>query len=500
VEDRLELTRLRRWPGLIGARWRNRHRIWWSFLGRCGLTEARWKGFRPWQRRAVKIGAAGALLLVILAPLYDFKPSAYILFAVVATLYVPEWGRSRVAVGQRVVRPGGFVLPVAVLAMIITYPFYLGHLPALPILGAFPSLPGAFVMAIYVMMALGLNIVVGYAGLLDLGYVAFYAIGAYSAGWLASPHAFRWGVHKTFTALGGVGVPSGVGGIHISIWLLLPVAALLAAIAGVIIGLPTLRLRGDYLAIVTLGFGEIVGVAANNGDHIAGANITNGPQGINPIDPPGFGGWLHTHLGFPKYFTQANGPTLNSTNLYFWAAIMLCLFVIFCSIRLRDSKLGRAWVAIREDETAAAAMGVPLMRTKTWAYAIGAFMGGMAGCFLKSQQGGAFPGDFLFQFSILVLCMVILGGMGSIWGVILGGAFLAYLSQEGIGNISGWYNQTFGTNVDFTAYQYGIYGVILVLVMLFRPTGLVPSARRRAEFEIGVQDEPLMDVRAAPEA
>jgi branched-chain amino acid transport system permease protein len=145
-------------------------------------------------------------------------------------------------------------------------------------------------------------------------------------------------------------------------------------------------------------------------------------------------------------------------------------------------------------------MGVPLMRTKTWAYAIGAFMGGIAGAFLKSEQGGAFPPDFLFSFSIFVLCMVILGGMGSIWGVILGGAFLAYLNLEGIANVGDWINTTFGGNRDLTLYSSGIYGTILVLVMLFRPAGLIPSARRKAEFELGVEDTPLMDARAQGEA
>jgi branched-chain amino acid transport system permease protein len=178
---------------------------------------------------------------------------------------------------------------------------------------------------------------------------------------------------------------------------------------------------------------------------------------------------------------------------------VLVVFVIVCSVMLRDSKLGRAWIAIREDETAAAAMGIPLMRTKTWAYAIGAFFGGIAGAFLKSQQGGAFPNDFLFDFSIFVLCMVILGGMGSIWGVIVGGAFLAYLNLEGIANVGGWINNTFGGNRDLTVYSSGIYGTILVLVMLFRPAGLIPSARARAEFEVGVEDTPLMDVRHGPE-
>jgi branched-chain amino acid transport system permease protein len=459
----------------------------WAILTRIGWPEARWKALRPWQRRAVKAAIVGLLGILILGPTYGFDAAAYLAFLVVALIYIPDWDR---------VRYGRYVLPVGVLVLCFAYPYYLSKLPKLPIFTAFPTMTTAFTMTIFVMMALGLNIVVGYAGLLDLGYVAFYAIGAYTAAWLASPQADRY--NWTFK-LGGVGVPPGLGGIHVSIWLVLFAAACLAAIAGVFIGLPTLRLRGDYLAIVTLGFGEIVGVVATNGDCLfpgfAGhcINITNGSQGINPIDPPGFGHWLNDKLGLPVDFISAT----NSQKLFYWAGIVLVLFVVFCSRRLRDSRLGRAWVAIREDETAAAAMGVPLMRTKTWAYAIGAFMGGIAGAFLKSEQGGAFNTDFAFSFSIFVLCMVILGGMGSIWGVILGGAFLAYLNVEGIANIGGWINNTFGGNRDLTAYSSGIFGLILVLMMLFRPAGLIPSARAKAEFEIGVEDQPLMDARGA---
>jgi branched-chain amino acid transport system permease protein len=295
--------------------------------------------------------------------------------------------------------------------------------------------------------------------------------------------------------VGGVGVQPGVGGIHLSIWLILPIAACLTALAGIFIGLPTLRLRGDYLAIVTFGFGEIIYVVALNGDHLAGANVTNGAQGINPIDPPGFGGWLHDKVGLPTDFLSSP----NSSRLYYWGAVVLVVLVVLFAVALRDSKLGRAWIAIREDETAAAAMGVPLMRTKTWAYAMGAFVGGIAGAYLKSQQGGAFPQDFLFDFSVFVLVMVVLGGLGSIWGVMLGGAFLAYLNLEGIANVGGWINDTFGGDRDLTLYSSGIYGTILVLVMLFRPTGLIPSARAKAEFEIGVEDTPLTDVRGGPE-
>jgi branched-chain amino acid transport system permease protein len=459
---------------------------WWQALARVGFTEERWEALASWKRRALKAAVVFLLGVAILAPIYGFDGAAFLAFLVVALIYVPDWGRYSW---------GRAVLPVAVLVLCVAYPYYYTDLPALPVFTAFPSVDTAFLMAIYVMMALGLNIVVGYAGLLDLGYVAFYAIGAYTAAWIASPHAHRWGADIT---IGGVGVQEGVGGIHVSIWIVLLVAAVLAGLAGVVIGLPTLRLRGDYLAIVTLGFGEIVGQVATNGDCLFGSlaggcvNITNGSQGINPIDPPGFGGWLEDKLGLPSDFLTES----NSIYLYYWTAIALVLLVVYCSLRLRDSKLGRAWVAIREDETAAAAMGIPLMRTKTWAYAIGAFFGGIAGAFLKSQQGGAFPGDFLFSFSIFVLCMVILGGMGSIWGVILGGAFLAYLNIEGIANIGGWINTTFGGDRDLTLYSSGIYGTVLVLMMLFRPAGLVPSARRKAEFELGVADKPLMDARS----
>jgi branched-chain amino acid transport system permease protein len=379
--------------------------------------------------------------------------------------------------------------PAAVILLAFLYPYYNDLLPEIPLFGPFPSVDTAVTMTIFIMMAIGLNIVVGYAGLLDLGYVAFYAVGAYTAAWFASPHFGESVGSKHF---GSVGVNPEAAGFHVSIWLIVFVAAIFTAIIGVIIGLPTLRLRGDYLAIVTLGFGEIMPQIARNGDNLfsTGFNLTNGAQGINPIDPPGFGDTLNDWLGLPSdYLTAENG-----INLFYWTALVLLLFTVFCSVRLRDSRLGRAWIAIREDETAAAAMGVPLMRTKTWAYAAGAFFGGIAGAYYASFKSGTFPDDFFFNISIFILSMVILGGMGNIWGVILGGAFLAYLNQEGLGNIGAEINQTFGTNIDVPLYQFGIFGAILVLVMLFKPEGLIPSARRKAEFEEGVHDEPLYDV------
>jgi len=351
-------------------------------------------------------------------------------------------------------------------------------------------------MLIFIMMALGLNIVVGYAGLLDLGYVAFYAMGAYTAAWFASQHFSTVTLH-----LGGVGVGPEVPGIHVSIWLVLLVAGILTAGVGIIIGFPTLRLRGDYLAIVTLGFGEIMPQIANNGDHLLGYNVTNGPQGINPIDPPGFGDTLHNAVGLPTDYLSSP----NSIRLFYWTAIALLLITIVICIQLRDSRLGRAWIAIREDETAAGAMGIPLMRTKTWAYAIGAFFGGAAGAYLASFNSGAFPSQFSFNISVFLLCMVILGGMGSIWGVVIAGAILSWLNVEGLANIGTWLNDNIfpsSHQIEVAKYQFGIYGVIIVLMMMFRPQGLIPEARRKREIEEGTRgalDEPLYEMRGADE-
>jgi branched-chain amino acid transport system permease protein len=328
------------------------------------------------------------------------------------------------------------------------------------------------IILVVTMMALGLNVVVGYAGLLDLGYVAFYAAGAYVAGWLASLQFDQLTFHFGSTA------PEGAPGIHISMWLVLVAAGVFTTVVGILIGFPTLRLRGDYLAIVTLGFGEIIPQVVRNGDEDGvGFNLTNGVNGISPIDAFGIGGF-----------------TFDTADVYFWSALGLLLLTIFCSVRLRDSRLGRAWIAIREDETAAAAMGVPLMRTKTWSYAIGALFGGVAGAFYASFKSGAFPADFYFNFSIFLLCMVILGGMGSIWGVVVAGLILGYLNIEGLATI-GAEMQNAGLDFDPTQYQFGIYGVIIVLMMLFRPTGLIPERRHAIEMAEGVHDTPLYDAQ-----
>jgi branched-chain amino acid transport system permease protein len=359
----------------------------------------------------------------------------------------------------------------------LLYPFLEQSLSTLPLIGDFmPTTGTVVVMIAFTMMAVGLNIVVGYCGLLDLGYVAFYAVGAYTAGWLASQHFEQVTFHL------GSSVNNDLVGIHVTMWVVL-------IIAGIIIGLPTLRLRGDYLAIVTLGFGEIIPQVVRNGDSFGGFNLTNGTFGIAPIDPVGFP--VLSSLGFfPENFQTSD----NRERWYYIIAFLLLLFTVFCSVRLRDSRLGRAWIAIREDETAAAAMGVPLMKTKTWAYALGAFFGGIAGAYYASFKSGAFPADFYFNISVFLLCMVILGGMGSIWGVVVGGMILAYLNFSGLSTI-GSKIQDAGLNFDPTKYQFGIYGIIIVLMMLFRPAGLIPERRHKIELEEGVHDTPFYDVQ-----
>ncbi|MFL5929498.1 MAG: branched-chain amino acid ABC transporter permease [Gaiellaceae bacterium] len=398
------------------------------------------------------------------------------------------------------------VLPVVAIALAILYPFYQAKMFTIPVFGVWPDVATGVVMLVFIMMAVGLNIVVGYAGLLDLGYVAFYAMGAYTAAWFSSLQFAKQNVH-----FGAVGITPTLPGIHITVWALLALAGVVTAVTGIVIGLPTLRLRGDYLAIVTLGFGEILPQIARNGDNLFGTgfNLTNGPNGITPLDSPGFGNGISNATGgfLPSNYLQccsANvlGHQVQSTDVFFWTAILLLLITVFCSLRLQYSRLGRAWIAIREDETAAAAMGVPLMRTKTWAYATGAFFGGVAGAYYASFKSATFPGDFFFNISVFILCMVILGGMGNVWGVIVGAGFLAYLDREGLANTGAWINAnvhvgSWHPNIDVPLYASGIYGLIILVVMLFRPEGLIPSRRVAAEMHEGVHDEPLYDAQHA---
>src|SRR5919198_4136339 len=476
-------------------------RPWWHrWSGLLGEPRRWWRGLDDRQRYQ-----AGIVLRVILLGVlvYIAWPLALLVLVLYAAQYAKAYVPDEYAWARRA------LVPTIVLIVALTYPFYVENLPVMNLFGAFPDVNTAVIMGVYVMMAIGLNIVVGYAGLLDLGYVAFYAMGAYTCAWFASLQFPQVTFH-----LGDVGVPKATNakgqlvdqfGFHVSIWLLLILAGVTTALIGVIIGLPTLRLRGDYLAIVTLGFGEIMPQVANNGNDLFGTgfNLTGGPQGITPVDAPGFGKTLSDATGgfLPAVYStccaaRVLGHQVSFEDIFFWTALVLLLFTIFCSIRLRDSRLGRAWIAIREDEIAAAAMGIPLMRTKTWAYASGAFFGGIAGAYFASYKASTFPQDFFFNISVFILCMVILGGMGNVWGVIVGAMFLEYLDREGLANTGAWINSHFGTNIDVPLYSSGIYGIIILIVMLFRPQGLIPSARRKRELELGAHDEPMYDVAA----
>jgi branched-chain amino acid transport system permease protein len=447
-------------------------RPWYQrWAGAAGEPRRRWRGMDDKQRGQVN-WVFKALLIVVLAVIS--WPLALLVVALFAANYLDSYVPEKHAWARRA------LIPTIIAIVAITYPFYNDSLADMKLFGAYPDVNTAVIMGVYVIMAIGLNIVVGYAGLLDLGYVAFYAVGAYTCAWFASVQFAHRNVH-----VGATGVSSSTPGIHINIWLLLLIAGMVTAVIGILIGLPTLRLRGDYLAIVTLGFGEILPQVANNGDSLGGFNLTNGPNGITPIDAPGI---------FGISFQEGSGSFFTGPRLYFWFVLLLVAITAFCSLRLRDSRLGRAWIAIREDETAAAAMGVPLMRTKTWAYATGAFFGGVAGAYFASFKSSTFPNDFSFNISAFILSMVILGGMGNVWGVMFGAAFLAYLNQEGLANIGHSINQTFGTNFEVPLYQFGIYGAIIVAVMLIRPEGLIPSQRRQAELHEGVHDTPLYDL------
>jgi branched-chain amino acid transport system permease protein len=322
-------------------------------------------------------------------------------------------------------------------------------------------------------MALGLNIIVGFAGLLDLGYVAFYALGALTAGWFMSGFFTSANGGEGFSLL--VGEPaSNLPGIHFNFLLVILVAVVITTIAGMLIGLPTLRLRGDYIAIVTLAFGEIVGRLVINGDEIQffGQELTAGRQGITPIDK--------VDLPFLEPFT---GLELRP---WYWVALALVGVVLFVNYRLRDSRLGRAWIALREDEVAAASMGVPLVKTKLLAYGTGAAFGGTAGVFLGSYLNTVNADQFQFSFSIFILAMVILGGLGSIEGVMLGAIVLSFINYNLIPDVFNDYPSKVGLDFDLTELSFGIFGFLLVIMMVLRPEGLIPERRRKLELTEGV--------------
>src|SRR3984885_6258705 len=314
---------------------------------------------------------------------------------------------------------------------------------------------------LYVMLALGLNVVVGFAGLLDLGYIAFSAIGAYTPALLSSPHLspqFAW-IRPLFP-----------GGLHTPFWIIVPVAMALAATFGVLLGAPTLRLRGDYLAIVTLGFGEIVRIFMNNLDRPV--NITNGPQGITGIDPVQVGGFslaqTHTFLGFQ--FT--------TVYMYYYLFVLCSLMVIWVCTRLQHSRIGRAWAAIREDEIAAKAMGINTRNVKLLAFAMGASFGGLSGAMFGGFQGFVSPESFTFWESVVVLACVVLGGMGHLPGVILGAVLLSVFPEFLRSTMGPLQNMLFGHEiVDTEVIRQLLYGLAMVLIMLYRSEGLWPAPK-----------------------
>ena len=312
---------------------------------------------------------------------------------------------------------------------------------------------------LYVLLALGLNIVVGFAGLLDLGYIAFYAVGAYAYALLASPHF----------------------GLHLPFWVVLPIGALVAALFGVLLGTPTLKLRGDYLAIVTLGFGEIVRIFLNNLSRPV--NLTNGPQGIARIDPFSIGGFDFSQ---PQavFGLAASGPIK-----YYYLLLAVLVAILVINVRLQNSRIGRAWEAVREDEIAARAMGINTTRMKLLAFAMGATFGGVAGGMFSAIQGFISPESFVLVESIMVVAMVVLGGMGNIWGVMLGALLLSFVPEILRWTVEPLQRALLGRMIiEPEVIRMLIFGLALVLVMRFRPAGLLPSAVRKRE---------LTDERAA---
>jgi len=351
---------------------------------------------------------------------------------------------------------------IAAISFWAFYEFALDSLPtqAQDLIKQWLPLTGVNEALVWVICAVGLNIVVGYAGLLDLGFVAFWAIGGYCAGWFMSNFFYQVNFHFLSAA------NPDAAGIHINWWLVLIMAGSICAFFGILIGAPTLRLKSDYLAIVTLGFGEIIPQIFTNGEDINGFNLSNGTKGITPLDPisvvPG---------------SAALGPFDLGTKFLLFSLVVA--FAVFVSLRIREGRLGRAWLAIREDELAASMMGVPLMPSKLAAYAVGAFMGGLGGVVFAIHVNGVFADRFNFSISIILLAMVVLGGMGNVWGVMIGALSLAWINSTFMPELGETINDQFGTEINFPSYNYLIFGSILVLMMLFRREGLFPETRNR---------------------
>ncbi|MGZ4700725.1 MAG: branched-chain amino acid ABC transporter permease [Ilumatobacteraceae bacterium] len=329
--------------------------------------------------------------------------------------------------------------------------------------------------AVYALFALGLNIVVGFAGLLDLGYVAFFLVGAYVGAWFMSDFAVNVSKHTRTLNFHFLDAASHkIPGVHLSFWIVVIIAGIAAAFAGVVIGAPTLRLKSDYLALVTLGFGEILPEVFRNSNDVPPGhlNITNGTKGIGPVDRVGMG-FLNYIPGIPKTIVSSDYRTK------YYVILAFCGLFVWVSVKLRDGRLGRAWMAIREDELAASLMGVPLMRTKLWSYAVGAVAGGVGGAFYATIVGTVNVDTFTFAFSIIVLCAVILGGMGNVWGAMLGAVVITWFNYTGLTWIGAKINSAAGTKFNFINLQFGLFGLVLVLMMLFRPEGFIPAARSK---------------------
>ena len=346
---------------------------------------------------------------------------------------------------------------------------------------------------LYIMLALGLNIVVGFAGLLDLGYIAFYALGAYMTAVFASPQfsTILQSFVDNYPSVGNAlvqffGAEVTQNGIHLSVWVIVPISAAVAGLFGAILGAPTLKLRGDYLAIVTLGFGEIIRIFMNN--LYAPINITNGAIGVSGIDPVKIGGLSLAGEAGSHSTVFIFGMGMPSVNAYYFLFLALCCLVIFVTVRLQHSRLGRAFVAIREDEIAAKAMGINTRNIKLLAFSLGASFGGVAGSMFASFQGFVSPESFALTESIAVLAMVVLGGMGHIPGVILGGILLSAL-PEVLRYSDAPQMALFGQIiVPPEIARMMLLGLAMVVIMLTRPAGLWPSPKH--------EDRPDADVDA----
>ena len=305
---------------------------------------------------------------------------------------------------------------------------------------------------LYVLLALGLNIVVGFAGLLDLGYIAFYAVGAYVYALLASPHF----------------------GLHLPFWVILPLGAMCAAFFGVLLGAPTLKLRGDYIAVVTLGFGEIVRIFLNNLS--TPVNITNGPRGLARVDPLRLG-----DFDFASSQTIA-GFAFSGAMKTYYLLLLLAIAILVANVRLQNSRIGRAWEAIREDEVAARATGIDTTALKLLAFAMGASFGGIAGGIFAAVQGFISPESFVLHESIIVVAMVVLGGMGNIWGVVLGALLLSFVPELLRWTVTPLQQALFGRMlIEPEVIRMLLFGFALVLIMHLRPAGLLPSAVRKRD-------------------